>query len=184
MLETVERFKKAPERYVVPWSMTLARPILGAMALAESRRGNWGTAEIEFLAACATDLEGFPARWLNATSKAGAIADPIADGILRVELLAALAPEMPKTVGTVTAIDVYNIKLNATVQKDRETPFIPWEAKWGTGLEFAGFVGACEGIRQENVQLRRAGGAAMIMGAGLRTHGYRKEYKRIESNDS
>lgn len=183
-MKAVERLKESPLRYAVPWSMTLLRPLIGAYGVHDSRQGKWGKAEVDIAIAWATDFEGLFARGLKATSIAGAIADPIADGILRAESLVALAPEMPVTASLVGTIEIYNLKLNATVQKGREKPYVPMAAKIGTVIEGAGVVWAAEGVRKESALQRAEGKVAMLAGAGLRLFAYKREAQRLHNSIS
>jgi hypothetical protein len=183
-MKLLERVREHPLRYVPPCSMTLARPVIGAYAVRDSREGKWGRAGVKSAIAWATDLEGILARWLNATSKLGAVADPVADGLLRAESLIALAPEMPVSTSLVGAIEIYNLNLNTKVQKNREKPYVPNEARVGTVIEGAGVVFAIEGVRKKDTWFKSGGKAAMLGGAGLRTYGYWKEAKRMHNSKS
>jgi hypothetical protein len=177
---SLESFKENPLRYAVPWGMTLARPVIGADAMRQAWNGKWGRAAVEFAGAWGTDLEGFPARWLDAVTKAGAVADPIADGILRAESLLALAPRMPVTAGIVAANELYILKLNTEVQRGRSKPYVPMEAKIGTVLEGAGIVWTGIGFDRENVVWQREGQAALLSGVGLRLDAYNREARRMK----
>lgn len=176
-MKILERFRENPARYAIPWGMTAARPVLGGLALAEARKGNWRDAKNLFIIAALTDLEGIPARFLHATSKAGAIADPIADGILRAEAAVALAPKMPLTIGLITAGELYNLGLNASIQKNQETPLVPRRAKIGTAIQSAGLVLAFRGLEKESDWQQVLGKATMLLGTGLRVSAYRREHK-------
>jgi hypothetical protein len=174
-MKLLERLKESPFRYAVHWSMTAARPVIGYEAFRQARRGNWGKAQQLFVTAWATDMEGFPARYLNASSKAGAVADPVADGLLRAQSFAALAPEIPVTASIVAGAELYNLKLNGRIQNGRDRPYVPREAKWGTLIQAAGVIWTSEGIKREKKLQKLGGQASMLAGTGLRVYGYWKE---------
>ncbi|HVF69716.1 MAG TPA: CDP-alcohol phosphatidyltransferase family protein, partial [Xanthomonadales bacterium] len=182
--DSLARIREHPARYAVPWSMTLARPVLGAFAVREARRDNWGVATALLAVGAATDFEGTPARFLEATSVAGAVADPIADGGLRGEALVAMAPALPVTTGIVAAAEVFNLGLNSKIQKGREKPFVPRQAKWGSALQAAGGISIFRGLDKNSVALRTVGKVAMLAGTGMRVHAYGKEYKRMKGGSS
>ncbi len=174
-MSRLEALKQHPARYLIPNAMTVARPIIGAMGLRDARNGNWRRATKEFCVAMATDLEGNPARWLNATSKAGAIADPIADFFLRTEVLVAFAPVMNKTAFAIAAgaeIDV--LRLNAEIQKIGDTPKIPKQAKLGAVVQAVGAAAFSEGMERDNTFLRSVGQVIIDTGCIMRSVAYHK----------
>lgn len=179
--QALEWLRESPIRYVFPWGMTVARPIIGADAMVQAWRGNWGRATLEFAGAWATDFEGIPARWLHAVTKAGAIADPVADAFLRAESIVALAPRMPVTASLVAAGELFVLTLNAGIQQGRSRPFVPKEAKLGTVLEGKGIILAGAGLAKENVLLQRQGQAALLSGVGLRVDAYMREDRRMQN---
>lgn len=175
----VERIRESRFRYAIPWSMTVARPIIGADALKEAQQGNWKNAKKKFAWAWTTDLEGYPARYFNATSALGAVGDPIADGILRAESAKALAPHMPTTATIVAAAELYNIAINTKIQQGRTKPYVPLEAKLGTTVQAAGVIWAIDGMEKNSLLKRTVGRATIYAGTGLRVHAYWKELNKI-----
>lgn len=176
---TVDRIKESKWRYAFPWSMTLAKPILGGFGVRESWRGHRGTAEVLFIAGAVMDKDGTMARALDATSAAGAIGDVVTDGMYRAEELAALAPEMPKTVATVTAGEILIIGLNAYLQRGREKPLVPQAARVGTFVQSAGGALIFDGLRRKNESHTNKGKAGFIGGTGIRLAGYGWEYWKM-----
>jgi hypothetical protein len=162
--------------------MTLARPVLGAMALNSAREGNWGEANTLFALAWVTDLEGYPARWFNADTDAGRVGDPIADGLLRLESLLAIGPEMPTTTAIVMAAELDTLRINKEIQSGRGLePYVPMEAKVGTTLQASGVICTAEGLRRLSPIVQGCGEAMLLIGTGLRSHAYRR--KRNEMRD-
>jgi phosphatidylglycerophosphate synthase len=180
--ERVERIRESPWRYAIPWSMTVARPILGELGRRAAEKGHKKTATVLFAAAAFTDLEGIPARYFNATSRAGAIGDPVADGILRAQILSAVGDEMPITAGLVFTEEVGILELNSSVQKGRETPFVPQLAKAGTVVQLTGAVLAyASGEDQTAEKLLGKGG--MHIGTRMRKHAYAEEKRRMNQRN-
>lgn len=181
-MSTLERIRKHPARYLAPWAMTVARPVLGGLGLQEAKRGNWKKANRDLVVAMGTDFEGTPARFLHATSKAGAVADPIADGILRAEGLMAYGPEMNRlALALIFTAEVDNLRLNATIQSGHEQPIIPRGAKWGSAIEAAGGVAFGAGLERDEAALRFAGQLTILAGAVMRNVTYRRTRDVLES---
>lgn len=86
----IDRLRASPARYAIPNGMTLARPFLGHAATKAYKEGKkWKSLGL-FTLAGASDMEGAPARHLNATSSIGEAADPLADRIMTAEFLSAI----------------------------------------------------------------------------------------------
>lgn len=180
----LKRVREHPARFILPNVMTLARPIVGYAAMQDARGGDWESAQKKFRIASATDMEGYVARPLNATSKFGAIGDPVADGIERAEGVVALAPEMNKFALVATVVfEADSLRLNSKVQKGREKPFVPKSAKAGSMIEAVGADVLMTGIVRNDKRLKAVGEAAIVAGAAMRNLGYRKEYRRMKSED-
>ena len=178
-LMSLERLRSHPARYLVPNALTVARPILGWKALQAARHGDWATAKKYLYSAMVTDMEGNVARQLNATSNAGAIADPFADGVLRVEGLLALMPELhPITSTVMIGGELINLALNAQVQKGRETPVVPKGAKVGSFTQAAGAALVIEGATRNKPALKAVGEAAVVAGTVLRVGTYYSLYRK------
>ncbi len=178
--ERLDRIREHPARYLIPWSMTIARPILGELARREAGKGNWSLSKKLYIAAAGTDFEGIPARFFHATSKAGGVADPTADGFLRAEAAATFAPQMPVTTSVITGAEIVNLALNAKIQKGRDKPFVPREAKVGSAVQAGGAITFFRGIENNSVGQRAVGKAVMLVGTGLRVYAYGKEYSRMK----
>lgn len=175
----LESFRKHPARYFAPWVMTVSRPVLGQIAVVEAKKGNLKNTHRLLVAAMASDMEGYPARYLNAISIAGAVADPIADGILRAQTAYTLAPHMSKlTTAFVALAEGDSLRLNARIQKGRENPLVPKGAKWGSAIEGLGAEFVMEGIIHDDRALRIAGQVAIVAGAALRHRTYHNIYRR------
>ena len=164
--------------------MTAARPVFGEIARRKVENGNLKKAEKWMLAAAATDLEGYPARWLNVTSIFGAKADPVADGMLRLSAARAFWKRMKGTVGTLTALELANLALNAKVQQGEEKPKIPFEAKVGTFIQFIGFDGVIRGIDENDKRKTAVGKGLIFVGTAIRTATYAKEYKKKKAQNA
>lgn len=178
----VERVRKHPARPAIPWTGTLIRPIFGHLAERALEKGKVGKAEIYFGIAAVSDTEGYWARFFNAVTALGAVGDPIADGVLRGQMVKALAPEMPKTMIFCGAVEVYNAKLNTAIQPGREKPFVPFLAKIGSAVQAVGVFSVLEGMRRKKEGPKIAGAATIAAGTLLRGVVYTKEYRRIEHN--
>lgn len=177
----LEKVRKSPLRFAIPWSMTVARPIIGAYAMRDALEGRWKSARNKFVVAALTDMEGTPARFFDATSASGAMCESIADGGLRAEAVAAFAKTMPVTTAIVGVLEGVNFAMNTKIQKGREKPFVPRTAKCGTAVQGAGIVVFCEGMEKDNTKLKVAGKAALVAGSAMRYVVYRKEYKRLKT---
>ncbi len=176
---SLERLRSHPVRYLIPNALTLARPILGWKAVQAARNGDWKTAKRYLYPAMATDMEGNVARPLNATSNFGAIADPIADGILRVEGLVALTSELnPMTSMIMIGGEFANLTLNAQIQKGRETPIVPKGAKVGSFTQAAGAALVVEGAVRNKPALKAVGEVAVVAGTVLRVGTYYSLYRK------
>ncbi len=86
----IDRLRQSPVRYAVPNAMTAARPILAHEGIKAYKEGKKWKAIGLFAAAGATDMEGTPARYLNATSSFGEVADPMADRLMTAEFISAV----------------------------------------------------------------------------------------------
>lgn len=178
---SLERAQKHPLRYAPVWAMTLARPVLGQAGLIEARRGNWSEARKNFIAAYATDMEGYVARPLNAASDAGAVADPVADGVLRVQSIAAFAPHMTTSVtASIALIEAHNLQMNSVIQRGKSKPEVPKGAKWGSAIEAVGATLFMHGMKENNKSTKIVGEATMVAGAITRHRAYRRLYKEGE----
>lgn len=161
--------------------MTVARPIIGADATRDAINGKYRRSAVKFVAALATDGEGTPARRLDATTKAGGIGDPIADGLLRAEFVVALAKKKPVTAGLLATAELYNLGLNLfKVQKGRKEAFVPNEAKAGTVIQAAGTIAVFEGLERDHSLIKLAGTAGLLAGTAMRTHAYWSEARRMK----
>lgn len=175
----LERVRSHPARYLVPNALTVARPILGHKAFQAAKVGNWSRMEKFFLPALMTDMEGTPARALNATSTFGSIADPIADAILRAQALRALAPNL----GTVTKSvvlggELLNLGLNSQIQEAKGRPKVPFGAKAGSFAQAVGAGLVVEGLRKKQSRMRVACEAVIVAGTALRVGTYYSLYRK------
>lgn len=119
--------------------MTLARPILGAGAVYETFHDRPMYALGLLVLAQASDMDGWFARKLRAESKAGAIADPVTDGALRLETAAIIAPIINPVMGVAAAaLEVVNLGLNAKIRKNANEFHVPQKAKVGTATQSVG----------------------------------------------
>ena len=75
--------ERGPSRYIWPNALTIARPFIAKEASKAIKEGQKGKALTLLSLAALTDADGTVARRLNATSRFGEIADPIADGAMR-----------------------------------------------------------------------------------------------------
>lgn len=176
---TLEGLRRNPLRYGIPNGLSALRPILGWYGMKDARNGDWKKARNKFTSAAVTDMEGYPARFLNATSEIGAVIDPVADFGLRLELVAAFVPVMSKiALGIIGAAELDNLRLNAKIQKGKKSPTIPKGAKWGTAIQGIGATLFCEGMERNNTLLKRGGEFAMVSGSVGRNLSYRNLYKR------
>lgn len=180
--QALEAVREHPSRYAIPMGLTAARPILGGLGVKAAREGDWRKARQNFRLSSATDMEGYAARFLQATTNAGAALDPVADGIERAEVGIALAPHMSKvTVAATTLLELDSLRLNAQIQ-DKNNPRVPVAAKWGSALEAAGADVFMTGMVEDDKTLKVAGQAAIVGGAVIRNASYRILRKMIRSN--
>ena len=94
--------ERGPSRYIWPNALTIARPFIAREAAKAIRKHKKGKALALVGAAVATDTDGTVARKLDATSAFGAIADPIADTAMRIQIFREL--EMAKGTKVIKAI--------------------------------------------------------------------------------
>lgn len=181
----LERVRSHPARYLVPWSMTVARPVLGWKAMKSAQSGNWAQVQKHIVPALASDLEGNPARFLRAVSVAGAVADPVADAMLRAESVVAFAPHMSK-IATVSVVagEFINFGINAKIQKALEKPRIPKGAKIGAVVQAVGAGLFTEGMKQSNEKKKKSGESIIVAGTLLRVSSYVNLYRRTRKETS
>lgn len=179
---SLERLRSHPARYLIPNAITVARPILGWKALQAARRGDWKTARTYIYPAMATDMEGNVARALDATSNFGAVADPVADGMLRVEGLLALGPQLKSVTSTaLLGGEILNLAMNSHIQKGRQTPIVPKGAKIGSFIQATGAGMVFEGVARHKPVLKACGEMSIIAGTALRTGTYYSLYREDRS---
>lgn len=154
--------------------MTLSRPLLAEKAVKAAKKDDWRKAGLYFSQAFITDLDGKVARFFGATTRFGAIADPIADFLLRTQLIRALAPVMNKPIlAGITALELDILRINGNIQKGRKTFIIPFGAKVGTTVQGVGALAFCEGMHNDDHILRRQGELTVLAGSVLRNTTYR-----------
>ncbi len=178
-MSVLERIRESRWRYGPPWAMTLSRPVLGGAATYEIWHDHpWSALGLMVLAQ-ASDTDGWVARKLHATSRAGEIADPATDTVLRVETAATLAPIINPIMGIAAlAAEATNLALNAKLQKGAISngAIVPTEAKEGTVIQSVGASMVMLGEAAGKPTLTALGGVSVAAGSMRRTAGYIRLY--------
>ena len=113
--------ERSPLRFILPNALTIARPFITREAIKAHRQGKKGKALALLGAAWLSDADGSVARKLDATSRFGEIADPIADLAMRAQLINEL--EMARGTKAIkviaeSAIVITNLSLFALSKSD------------------------------------------------------------------
>ncbi len=183
-MSLLERVRESRWRYGPPWALTLSRPVLGGAAAYEMWHDRPMNALGLMVLAQASDMDGWLARKLRATSNAGAIADPLSDGLLRAETAVTIAPIIDPIMGlAAVAAEATNLALNARIQKSTagQGPIVPKEAKDGTALQSAGAALTMLGEATGKPALTTIGSLGVAAGSMRRTAGYTRLYNYVSS---
>lgn len=189
-MSVLERIRESRWRYGIPWSMTALRPVTGGIAAYEMWHDRpWQALGLMVIAQC-LDMDGKAARALDATTAAGAIADPVADFALRAEMALTIAPIMNHGFelgmgAAAVAAEMANLALNAKVQKGAgdQGAIIPKEAKDGTAIQSAGVALTMLGEASGKPVLTAIGSVGVAAGSIRRTAGYTRLYRSGEGKE-
>ncbi len=139
-----------------------------------AKRGRLGAALGYLALAQITDMDGTVARALGAVTDFGAVADPVADGMLRLQTARILAPMIHPLAAAVSLVaEGYCAKLNA-VHNDRKNPRVPFGAKAGTAVQGVGASLVVLGELKKRPPIKHAGSALVATGSGLRAASYHR----------
>ena len=178
-MSALERIRESRLRYGPPWAMTLSRPIVGAAAAHEMWQDRPWSALGLLVLAQATDTDGWVARKLHATSRAGAIADPVTDAALRVESALTIALIIDPIMGIAAVLsEASNLGLNAKIQKGagEQGAIVPQEAKDGTAIQSTAVALTLLGEAAGKPTLTALGSVGVAAGSIRRTAGYVRLY--------
>jgi cardiolipin synthase len=163
---------------IIPNVLTASRPAIGAVAAEQALHSHWVMSTVLFALAWATDAEGNLARLWHTESQLGALADPVADSALRIEMAVALGAQMHLTLGILAGLSEASVyALNTQVQKGvlhGSRPKIPHIAKGGAVGQALGGGIMTLGLARGNTPLVEAGQTIVTGSTAARAATYGK----------
>ena len=165
--QAANQVRQYPET-LVPWGMTLSRPVLTEISMRAYERG-WRKISAAFLGlAGLSDAEGTAIKVLNipnARTEAGAMADPIADRTMAAQVLTRVdIPKLPKRIITAAEglISIGSIALLALAGKSEQKKVKPQVRTVGKARMVVHIAGAAALVlKDDDERVRNAAGWAM-----------------------